>query len=535
MLKEQDRAQLDAIVGRMEQDNVPERDIQTYVDGFKKDTEAGYGATGAGGFVKGLGKGLAGAVTGTAELLQKGGERIMAAPQLLPGGKTYGETLEQVHEQYGVPALKRETPEGAGLQDWLKPRGTAETAGKFVADVGTLVVPGTQVTKGAKVAETAAQLGRSGLFGKIAGGLARRGTEAAGTAGIVAAQEGEIGPEAAVGGAFGFLLPGGGKATQFLSRSKPEVTKGLDDIYKAVKPRLTKGRALPQIKSKMETANKIIVSAGHTPKNFGEYAQSLRDTKKVIWDRVQTSLDVGKREGLQIDLGLIADKIRKLAQNPALKRIAPDDVKRIEGMADTLVSGGKKIDLPEGETIKQFINEELSGTFGKMTTSNLEQQAKKILTKEIGIQENAILGGISGKGEFGKLKQAYGALKEIEPDVLKREIVFSRQNPISLIEGIGAVHGVGNIIGGVMSPAVGVGQTLSGIGQMFAGWTAKRANDADLLVAKGFNAIKKAYDAAQKEAAKKAAPKQLKLPKYDREKNEAILRASLLRGMLGTD
>ena len=257
------------------------------------------------------------------------------------------------------------------------------------------------------------------------------------------------------------------------------------ETFKAIKPSITVGRNKKVIRESLNAVNDEIIARGMKPTNVKEYADAIAQTKKQVWTEIESKLASGSNS--KVNLREIADKLIEMADSPTLMRADKNVASKIKKMAENIISNGDEVSVLEAEQLKQFINSELSGAFGKFTLSNAEQNAKKLITKEIGQQLDKVLSSIPG--EFSGLKKKYGALREIEEDVLKRLIVFERQNPQGLVESVSKISGVGNILKGLikLSPA----DIAKGAGELALGQIQRRSNDADQLVKRAFEKLYK--------------------------------------------
>jgi uncharacterized protein YjbJ (UPF0337 family) len=259
-----------------------------------------------------------------------------------------------------------------------------------------------------------------------------------------------------------------------------------NQIFRAVKPTLTVKRNKKMVRENLNSANQELVGQGIKPTNFKEYAEGLSTAKKNVWSKIESKI-TSAGETASVNLKDISDKLKSIASNQNLLRTDKGAAAKIENMADSLISQGKSVSVQDAELIKQYVNSELSGAFGKFNLSNAEQNAKKLITSEIGKQLDDIISKVPG--EFSGLKKKYGALREIEEDAMKRLIVFERQNPAGLVDSISRISGVGNIIKGIatLSPS----EIAKGAGEIAVGQIQKRANDADLIVKKAFERLYK--------------------------------------------
>jgi len=278
-------------------------------------------------------------------------------------------------------------------------------------------------------------------------------------------------------------------------KNNPNITGALDDIkimvglpgdtpsvdmtFRAVKPRIKKGMNLARAKSQMELANKTIVENGFTPTDLKSYADAVYDTKKKVWGEISNGLKAGEEAGKEIDLVEIAIKILDRAEDPALLRTNPNAAKQLTKIAEDLIRQGDNISIIDAERTKQLLNAELDGLFGELDLSKQAKEAKKLITREIGDQLNKKLSDLPD--EFKDLKIKYGALSSIENDILKRAIVFERQNPEGLADILTKTQAVADLFTG------GVKAKARAAARLTLGRQLKKANDSNELIKRAFS------------------------------------------------
>lgn len=267
-----------------------------------------------------------------------------------------------------------------------------------------------------------------------------------------------------------------------------QLQKASEETFKSIKPRLTKKRDLKRVRSNMETANAEIIARGFKPTDLGSYQEAISQTKRSIWNELEDQLRRGGEQGLEVDLTSIASEIKEMAQSPALRRSNVTAATQLDNFADDLIRDGQRINVLEAEEIKQFLNAEVGGLFGEVNLSKPLKEAKKKVSGDIGRQLDEILSK-GEKGQFADLKRKYGALRDIEEDVIKRKIVFDRQNPEGLISSVSKIQGLGNVLRGVAGG--GFEQIARGFGELATGQIIKRSNDANNLIRKAFNRLEK--------------------------------------------
>lgn len=263
----------------------------------------------------------------------------------------------------------------------------------------------------------------------------------------------------------------------------PESTPAVDMTFRAIKPRITKGTDLRRVKSQMELANQTIIDAGFKPTGLKEYADAVYSTKKSVWDQIDDKLQAGATAGKEIDLVEIATKVLDRAEDPALLRTNPQAAKQLTKIAEDMVKLGDNVSVLEAERMKQLLNAELDGAFGDFDLSKHAKEAKKMITKEIGDQLDDVLSTLPD--EFRELKIKYGALSAIEEDILKRAIVFERQNPEGLVDMLTKTEAAAELVFGNMQ------SRAKAIARLTMGQRLKKANDANELIKRAFEKLKK--------------------------------------------
>lgn len=261
----------------------------------------------------------------------------------------------------------------------------------------------------------------------------------------------------------------------------PESTPAVDMTFRAVKPRIKKGMNLRRSKAQMELANQTIVENGFKPTSLKDYADAVYDTKKKVWEEINKNLQLGQDTGKEIDLVEIAIKILDRAEDPALLRTNPNAAKQLTTIAENLVQQGNDVGILEAERMKQLLNAELDGLFGELDLSKQAKEAKKLITREIGDQLNKKLSDLPD--EFKGLKTKYGSLSSIEDDILKRAIVFERQNPEGLADILTKTEAAAELVFGNTK------SRLRAIARLTMGNRLKKANDANELIKRAFEKL----------------------------------------------
>lgn len=140
----------------------------------KKPSPLGRGIKAIAGFGIGVGK-------GALSTLQNIGQATLALPAIFQKGKKFGERLEEVKEETGIP------------KEILEPKTKAEKAGVVAEEVAEFIAPAGRIIKAGKAAQTLVKsISEGSTIAKGAGLAARSLLEGAGFGTIGSAQKGEL-------------------------------------------------------------------------------------------------------------------------------------------------------------------------------------------------------------------------------------------------------------------------------------------------------------------------------------------------------
>lgn len=280
-----------------------------------------------------------------------------------------------------------------------------------------------------------------------------------------------------------------------------------DLIHRAVKPRIIKGKNLKNTKAKAEIANRTVLEYGFKPTSMAEFGDAVTKSKKQIWDQVIKGVEDARGTGAKVEIKSIAERIKQVADDPAIALTDPGEVKVLKELAENLISQGDEVAIDVAQRMKQIFNSQLSKKFGEFTVSDLKVNALKEINTHIGKQIDELIDSIPVKD----LKKKYGALSEIEDDIYKRVVVASRQNPEGLLKGFSRIEGAANVFSGLIgrNPAL----AGKGLAQAVGGRIVGKLNDGDSLIKTAFERLAKEKGVGTKKAASEAASQSNNLAK----------------------
>lgn len=375
---------------------------------------------------------------------------------------------------------------------------TAQSAGDVAGTAAEL----SSYVVGAGAAKNVIGAGAKGFFKQSVGQGAKQGAISGGLAGGgMAAQEEDATVGSIVGGTVKGAAMGGaaGAATGGIAAGAGSVKKGFsalkskavqtinpeatDALMRAIKPSAGKTNfkqslenTLPVLKHAAQSRNKPI-------NNLEDLAETIKFTKASVWDDFKQLLGANADDA--VDTVSVADEIEK-AITPRFARQNPAQADAIRRTAQTY---RRTMSLQEIEDFLEEANNELHSYYAK---NHVGQQAAKgdpaishILKEAEGLRKLLYdrLNKLTGK-DAAQIKKTYGALSEIQDEVLKRKNVAARQNPDSLAEQLGFAEGAGNVLKSAAN--MEFGDALKGAGQMATSRYMKLRNTTDFLIKKAF-------------------------------------------------
>jgi hypothetical protein len=258
-----------------------------------------------------------------------------------------------------------------------------------------------------------------------------------------------------------------------------------DLLTRAIKPAKNNtgwARDLNTALPNMKAAESAI---GHPVQNIDDAAQAASIAKKQLWQQYEQRLGPAAKMGAIVDGNQIANSIersvskRTALQNPAL-------AERIQKVADTY---RRDIPVQEAEDFLQNANDELHSYYAKNkvgqsiaasdpeTSSTLAeaQSLRKVLYGK--------LDQISGPGAFD-LKRQYGALTNVENELVGRKNIAARAQPQNLNEQFQMARGAGKIAKGVVT--MDAGDVLEGSRSIAVSHWLKERFSSDAMITRAF-------------------------------------------------
>ena len=285
--------------------------------------------------------------------------------------------------------------------------------------------------------------------------------------------------------------PAGGRIAQTLGIMDPPPNQLLT---KAIKPMASNtgwdaaiAKAAPDMKA-------VEADLGHPITGVDDALNAVSIAKKGIWKQYEAKLGAAstgfgdEETGATIDGNEIADAMMgAIDKRTALQN--PDLVERIQKVADTY---RRPMGVDEAEDFLQSANNDLHSYYAKNKVG--QQVAAKDPSMGYVVAEGnqlrdslySTLDDLTGPGA-ADLKGRYGALSNVENELLRRKNVSARQQPDSLAEQLSMARAYGKIAVGVarMSPS----SLLEGTQSLAAAKWLKTRGTTDAMIGRAFQAL----------------------------------------------
>lgn len=259
-------------------------------------------------------------------------------------------------------------------------------------------------------------------------------------------------------------------------------------LTKAIKPRGNNAKFAESLKTALPDIQETAQNSGLKIENIDQLEEVVKETKKGLWGQFKSLL--GPNSKAEIDGNIIADRMIKGVD----RRFITQNPEKYRKIVETANTYRRPISLEEAEEFLQSSNNELHSYYGK----NKVQQAVAMGDPEIShvIRENDALREELNKKLYeltgenaGELKRRYGALSNLQSEIVPRKNVIARQNPVSLSEQIGYGRAAGNILKSTAN--FQLGDAAAGAADLATTRFLKLKNDPNELIKSAFQKLQK--------------------------------------------
>lgn len=262
-----------------------------------------------------------------------------------------------------------------------------------------------------------------------------------------------------------------------------------DKLFQAVSPTLNKLTNkrwnYEQKRQNANRTNELIVEYGKQPTNTAEYYKALIETKQALWkDEIQRGLD--EHQYTTTNIHDIIDAVREEMSNDSKYPLETNksDLDLLEKEFANLINLADKngdISLEILEAIKQQINAKVN-YWKNPTAWEVYEKWLRALNSKISEIEDEMIAELPW--EFTKFKKDYGALKDMEEDVLKMMLKdMKKKSWWGLIQNRWRIEWLGKI----------TTKPVEWILQFMLWESLGKAKDVNFLIQKWFEDLKSQY------------------------------------------
>lgn len=252
-------------------------------------------------------------------------------------------------------------------------------------------------------------------------------------------------------------------------------------LTSAIKPGKNNLRWTQDVKTASPYMKSAEADLGRPIAGIDDALEATAAAKQKIWQQVKAFMGPAAEQGARIDGNQIADAIMETV-GPRMKQTSPELVAQLTERANAY---RRPMSVNEAENFlsgKDGVNNELTTYYAKNKVSQRVAEGDPQMAATVA-EGNALrdalyskIDQMSGPG-VSQMKQAYGALTNVEKELNGRQIVYARQAPVNLPEQLSYLKAAGkiatgNVLGGVKDIAVqrflsDLNDTNSQIGRAF--------------------------------------------------------------------
>lgn len=260
-------------------------------------------------------------------------------------------------------------------------------------------------------------------------------------------------------------------------------------LIKAIKPGKNNTGFVNDLRKALPVIQDTEATAGKNITDLQSLSDAITATKQRVWADYEKLL--GPNADATIDGNQIADAMnatldkRFITQNQA-------KAESIQALADTY---RKPISLADAEEFLQSANNELNTYYAKSKVGQgiaANDPEKGYVVAEADALRNALyskLDDLTGANS-ADIKQTYGALSNVQKELIGRMNVDARSAPVSLAQQISRMSGAGDVIKGLTH--LDPGMVGSGVGKVMLGDKMRQLNDSDYLISSAFDKLREA-------------------------------------------
>lgn len=210
------------------------------------------------------------------------------------------------------------------------------------------------------------------------------------------------------------------------------------------------------------------VISGQTPTSLQQFADSVEQTKKIIFTQYDALAQQSGKAGNVIDLTKVATELDTVINSKSLAISNPQAIVYAQKAKDNLLRFGS-IDTATTQDVVQQMNARLQAFYRNPTAEGAGNSViDAMIANSLRQEADTFITGLTGT-EYGALKGQYGSLKAVEKDVIKANLRDARKNVKGLIDYTDIFTGADMIVGiGTMNPThIASGAVMRGLKEYY--------------------------------------------------------------------
>ncbi len=229
---------------------------------------------------------------------------------------------------------------------------------------------------------------------------------------------------------------------------------------------------------------------GKLPSSLKELTEAVDQTKKRIFSEYSALATKAGGAGVAVDLNKVTSELGKIVNDKVIQTISPETAQYATNLIERFSKQGSFTPEQAQQAIANM-NSSLEAFYKNPTYGTYRQaQIDALITNNLRESLDEVITSATGPG-YSALKKAYGALKTIEKDAIKRAVVEGRKNAKGLVD-FTDIFSAGDVVMGVATgnPA----QVAKGAIQKAVSSYIKRLNSPDSAIKKMFQKVEGAIE-----------------------------------------
>ena len=240
------------------------------------------------------------------------------------------------------------------------------------------------------------------------------------------------------------------------------------------------------------------------PKSMDQFVQAISQTKQFLFSQYDALATDAEKKGFSVDLDPISKKLDAIASDPVILKFRPEVAEYAQHRAVDILSGSSTLTPSEAQKGIATLNDGLKPYYANPGYEGAHRiWIDEMIARDMrsGL-DDAVARATGENAKYQGLKNLYGSLSTIEPEVSHRAIVFGRQNVKGMPDYVSNPISVASAIRGIMTSNPVALAEAAGV------WAAKKAtknaNNADRMVSSMFEKV-----ASEMERQKPFSPKSI--------------------------